>query len=308
MTISSHQEQYWNKPVKSYEPGQTGIDVARFAYRLQVEYDDKNAFVDVLQGFIDAVDTTQLDALIIGAWNDPNSPGSQDILDCLVRSAPKLQALKALFVGDITYEESEISWIVQGRYDTLLNALPGLQELRIRGATELAFPPVQHAQLRRLIIESGGLPMAVIDGVAASRFPALEHLELWLGSDNYGFDGSVDALAKGLLAKGVAGISPVLKSLALRDSEISDPLAVWLAQQTWVASLDSLDLSLGVLGDVGAKALVASPYVAQLKKLDLTHHYISEPVMKQLQALPLVVVLDEAEGAGEEDRYISVSE
>ncbi len=308
MTIDSHQEQYWNKPVKTYELGQPGLDVARFAYRLQVEYDDKNAFVDVLQAFMEAAVTAQLDALIIGAWNDPNSPGSQDILDSLVRHAPKLQALKALFMGDITYEESEISWIVQGRYDGLLKVLPGLQELRIRGATDLEFPPVQHAQLRRLIIESGGLPMVVIDGVTASRFPALEHLELWLGSDNYGFDGSVDALAKGLLAKGVAGISPALKSLALRDSEISDPLAVWLAQQPWVASLDSLDLSLGMLGDVGAKALLASPYVAQLKKLDLSHHYISEPVMKQLKALPLTVVLDDAQDASEQDRYISVSE
>ncbi len=39
-----------------------------------------------------------------------------------------------------------------------------------------------------LTIESGGLPAAVVREVASAHLPALEHLELWLGEENYGGD------------------------------------------------------------------------------------------------------------------------
>ena len=204
----------------------------------------------------------------------------------------------------MTFEDCEISWIIQGNYQSLLQAFPQLEVLRIRGATSLQLPAFSLPALRELVIESGGLPREISEGLAQSTLPSLERLELWLGTDEYGFDGDVD-LFRGVLQK---LRSPKLRHLGLRDSEIADQVATWLATEGWVAELDTLDLSLGTLGDEGAKALLASPHVTKLKRLDLSHHYISAPVQAQLRAAIPGVVLDDPQEPDEGNRYVAVGE
>ncbi|ANH68038.1 STM4015 family protein [Mitsuaria sp. 7] len=305
MTISERTETFFGKTVQDYEGGAVtgGPGVV---HRLVLDYDDDRSLVALLDEYLAQVDPGQLEALILGRWNEPHDDGPDPVLDRLAELAPQLPRLKALFVGDMTYEECEISWIIQGtRYGHLLQAFPQLEVLRIRGATSLEWQPLTHANLRELTIESGGLPSEIAKALAESSFPALTHLELWLGTDGYGFDGDV-ALYRQVLA---TLRTPTLRVLGLRDSEIADDLAVWLAGESWVASLYTLDLSLGTIGDAGAKALLASPHVASLKRLDLSHHYISEPLQAQLRAAIPGVVLDDAQDSGDDDdRYVAVGE
>jgi hypothetical protein len=305
MTISDHLDRFAGKPVKDFEPG-TPIDTSRYVYRLTVEYESETGIDALLAQFLAATDPASIDALVIGAWNEPFDASAQQVLDALVAQAAQLSKLRALFVGDMTVEDCEISWIVQGDYEGLLKAYPHLEELVIRGGNDLTLSPFKHDHLKRLTVQTGGLRSEIVRNIAMSILPALEHLELWLGDEGYGFDGDVALFRDVLFAQGKPA---ALRSLGLRDSEIADELAVWLAATPWVAELDTLDLSMGTLGDEGGEALAASPYVRELVELKLAHHYLSEPVQAKLQALPLAVDLSDAQEADEDgDRYVAVSE
>lgn len=305
MTISDHLDRFAGKPVKDFEAGKP-VDTSQYVYRLTVEYESETGMDALLAEFLAACDPASIDALVIGAWNEPFDASAQHVLDALAAQAGRLVNLRALFIGDMTVEDCEISWIVQGNYNGLLAAYPKLEELVIRGGNELEFEPVQHQHLKSLTVQTGGLRSEIVRNIAMSILPALEHLELWLGDEGYGFDGEVALFRDVLFAEGKPA---ALRSLGLVDSEIADELAVWLAATPWVAELDTLDLSLGTLGDEGGEALAASPYVRELVELKLAHHYLSEAVQARLQALPLAVDLGDAQEADEDgDRYVAVSE
>ncbi|PJK12712.1 hypothetical protein CO614_03985 [Lysobacteraceae bacterium NML120232] len=305
MTINDYSENFFGRKVINFSVGDTpqpaGADVV---YRLVQDWEATETQSELLTEFFSKVPPASVEALVIGAWFESYDSSPQEYLDGLIARRAELPNLKALFVGDMTYEDCEISWITQTSYNALLDAFPQLEVLRIRGSGGLVLEPFKHASLRELVIESGGLPARVIDAVAASELPALKKLELWLGTDEYGFDGDIDT-CKRLLA----AIDPQrLEVLALRDSEIADEVAVLLASQPWLGKLSLLDLSKGTLGDVGAQALLDSPYLAGLGKLDLSHHYISEPVQAKLRALTFPVVLADAQEEDEYGRFVEVGE
>jgi hypothetical protein len=307
VTISQDTETFFGKTVVQYEDDED-VDLSNNAvYRLSLDYDDERSMPDMIEQFLSKVDKNELDSLIIGMWGDPYEQGADDIIATLIAQAPQLPKLRALFIGDMTGEECEISWIIQGSYTPLLNAYPQLDTLKIRGANTLTIDPFTHASLRSLTIECGGLPAEVAAALAASTLPALEHLELWLGTDEYGFSGDVDLYRRVLDQL----YSTKLTYLGLRDAEIADDLAVWLAGEPRIATLDTLDLSLGTLGDVGAEALFASQHVGSLKTLDLTHHYITAPWQEKLSHLPVKVLLGDEQEPDEDDddyRYVAVGE
>jgi hypothetical protein len=304
VTISESTETFFNKTITAYDPA-LPVDLSSSnVYRLTLDYDDQRKMSDLLDEFLRNADKARLDALVVGMWGEPYEESANDVIAALVAHAPELPALRALFIGDMTYEECEISWIVQGDYTQLLQAFPKLEELRIRGAQQLSLQPVTHTALRALTIETGGLPAEVVETLAACSLPALEHLELWLGDDNYGFSGDVD-LYRRLLA--TLAQSP-LRYLGLRDAQIADKLAQWLAGNEAVGRLHTLDLSLGTLGDAGAQALLDRPHVRALRRLDLSHHYISPTLQEQLRALPCNVVLDDPQEEDDGERYVAVGE
>ena len=303
MTISEQTTRFFDKKVVDFEPGTTPSNDAGTVYRLSLEYDAETSMAVLLSDFLDSSDKASLEALVIGSWGDAASDGPAEFLDVLVAQAPQLPNFKALFVGDMTYEECEISWINQGNYGPVLKAFPRLQALRIRGSTELVLPPAMHANLRELTIECGGLPRSVLDALGKSAFPLLEKLELWIGTDGYGFDGDLAAVRNAVDQLR----TPTLKSLGLRDAEIADAIAQWLAGEAWVSQLEKLDLSLGTLGDVGARALLGSPQVRGLAWLDLTHHYISQALQDELATAIENVLLDDPQD-DDEDRYVAVGE
>jgi hypothetical protein len=164
-----------------------------------------------------------------------------------------MPALRALFLGDIIVEENEISWIVQSDVSPLLDAFPALEELRVRGGQGLTLGAPRHARLRSLAIETGGLDAGLVRSLAAADLPELEHLELWLGTTDYGGTVTVADLEPILSGR----LFPKLRYLGLRDSEIADEVAAALASAPILERVRVLDLSLGTLGDAGAAAVRA---------------------------------------------------
>lgn len=309
MTVNDTQAQYQGKPVVEFRMGDTIADPASVrttAYRLAQDYDSGESQRDLLDAFLAQIDTSALDTLLIGAWSEAHDEGPKGFLDGLIERRAELPALRHLFVGDMTYEDCEISWIIQADYNLLLDAFPQLQSLRVRGSSSLALAPFTHEALQALAIECGGLPGGIARAIAASRMPALTRLELWLGDENYGFDGDLGLYAQLLDAVDASR----LQYLGLRNAQISDALALHLAAQPWLGKLDTLDLSMGTIGDEGAQALCDSPYITGLGTLDLSHHYISDEVQARLKALPCKVVLDDPQDADDTDgdRYVEVGE
>jgi Leucine Rich repeat len=307
MTVNDTLDHYFGKPVVEFRMGDTIADPASVrttVYRLAQDYDSTESQRELLDAFLGQVETSAIDALIIGAWSEAHDESPQGYLDGLIERREELAALRALFIGDMSCEECEISWITQGDYKPLLTAFPELSSLRIRGSTDLKLTSVGHDHLEELAIECGGLPSKIANAIADSRLPALRRLELWLGSDDYGFDGDVKTYSR-LLDRIDASR---LEYLGLRDSQISDALAGHLAAQPWLGKLKMLDLSMGTIGDVGAQALCASPHLAGLGTLDLSHHYIGADWQAKLRALPCKVVLDDPQEEDDGERYVAVAE
>ena len=276
-------------------------DVETWAWRVGAHYYDAPGAEEVFPLFLEAVDTTRITALILGAWDGDASGAGVDVFQQeLLAAADRFPALEALFISDIPQNLSEISWIEQRDPGRLLAAFPNLRVLGVRGAQELEIEPFVHARLEELVLQSGGLPPTVVRAVGRSSLPALTSLDLYLGVEEYGGGATAEDLDP--ILSGAA--FPNLRHLGLRDADNADDLAAALAHARVVAGLESLDLSLGTLSDTGAAALLAGQPLTHLKRLDLHHHFLSEEMIDRLwQALPAVEVNVSEQLRPELDRY-----
>ncbi|MFH8381274.1 STM4015 family protein [Kitasatospora sp. NPDC018058] len=310
MTVSLHLERFHELPIHEFNPGDGRPQPAAgaVAWRLSLDYDAAQDFGQLWQSFLKSVDPAGVRALVIGPWWQNGYVPVRDTVEAMAAEAGRLPALEALFLGDVTFDECEISWMEMDDVTPLLTVFPQLTSLAVRGGMDLCILPVRHERLRSLRFESGGLPATVVRAVAGSELPALERLELWLGVGDHGGDTTLDDLAPFLDGSRL----PKLRHLGLANSDIQDEIAAALAHAPVVARLESLDLSMGVLSDEGAAALLEGQPLTHLRSLDLRHHYLSEEMQQRLrEALPGVELdLAEAEDAGEdgEDRYVAVAE
>ncbi|MFD0684882.1 STM4015 family protein [Actinomadura fibrosa] len=267
-------------------------------------------FAEAFDWFLGNVDTAQVTHLVVGYWDH-----DLDLHTLLIEVAGRFPRLRALFLGDILDWELHISWIQHGDITPLLAAYPDLEHLEIRGASDLAFEPLRSERLKVLRIESGGLPAEVARAVAASDLPALEHLDLWFGSEWYDGTTSYDDVAPLLTGERL----PALRHLGLENGPFQDELAEGLASAPVVARLESLSLAMGMLTDRGAEALLTGQPLTHLRRLDLHHHFLSGEMQERLRAALPGVEVDLDDGRGEPDwldigyppssaLYIAVSE
>ncbi|MFD0273950.1 STM4015 family protein [Kitasatospora sp. NPDC127111] len=317
MTVNKHIEEFHGLPVLDFvaavDEGAELPEPAAVAWKIGVEYDAPKGWVERWNEFVDTVDPSRVAAVVVGEWSMDGPESFAEPLAAILGAADRLPALRGLFIGDITYEENEISWIDMVDVTPVLTTFPLLTELVVRGASEesvmgegVSLTPVRHEHLRALRFESGGLPVAVPRAVAASELPALERLEFWLGARAYGGDTTVEDLAPFL----DGARFPALRHLGLQNSEFQDEIAAAVAHAPVVARLESLSLSMGVLSDEGATALLEGQPLTHLKALDLHHHYLTDAMQERLrQALPGVAVdLSEAGKPGDRWRYVAVAE
>ncbi|GIJ74308.1 STM4015 family protein [Virgisporangium ochraceum] len=296
-------ETFAGLPVVRFEDGKAPDvdDPAAVAWRIEVDWEDgPDDFAEVLDGLLSAVGPA-LTTLVVGPWGSVGDHPAP--IDALAARAGRLPNLRALFLGDIVYEESEVSWITPCDPTEILPFFPKLVHLRARGSN--GFTPLVGAPLEALVLESGGLPASTVRAVGASDLPALGHLELWLGDDSYGGDSRVDDLAEIL---GGARL-PALRYLGLCNAEAADEVAVAVSTAPVVARLEVLDLSMGTLGDEGARALLSGQPLTHLRRLDLHRHYLSEEMAARIVAgLPGVDVDLDDRQERTVDRVVAVSE
>ncbi|MFH9863244.1 STM4015 family protein [Streptomyces sp. NPDC017202] len=319
MTIGDHLDALYRLPAYTFPGPDAPTDdlpeAEASAWRVTSDvYDADEEWTQAFARFCAAVDTTRVRALIVGAWQEAYDSEPTAVVEALVAARERFPALRALFVGDMVMEECEISWINQTDLTPLLAAYPELEEFGVRGGSGLRFPALRHDALRRLTIESGGLPAEVVRGIGASDLPALEHLDLWLGTPDYGGDSEAADLEPILSGARL----PRLRHLALRNSEMQDAVAAAVASAPVVARLEVLDLSMGVLTDEGGAALLAGQPLTHLKKLDLHHHYLSEAltdrIRRTVETEGVEVDLDRDDADEDQDddgtvwRYVAVGE
>ena len=229
---------------------------------------------------------SQVTDLVIGCWGDSWEGSCQPILDQMVEHKEEFSHIESLFVGDMDYEECEVSWIIQGDYGRLWQALPHLKALTVKGSTDLKLGEICHQELEALTIICGGLPVSIFEEIQNAKLPNLKKLVLYIGVEYYGFDGDADTV-RTLLEK---SDFPNLTWLGIEDSEIQDELTQAVLDSKYMNQLKVLDLSNGTLTDKGGALLLETlPSYPNVGELDVHFHYMTERMVKDLQALPIKV-------------------
>lgn len=255
----------------------------------QTESGDKSAST-MIDDILSDPDLSGLKELIIGNWGDCYDSSCQPIIDGIVARADRFSHIEKLFIGDMDYEECEVSWIIQGNYSRLWAALPDLKELTIKGSTELELGTISHSTLESLTIICGGLPDNVIEAIRDASLPNLKKLLLYVGVENYGFEGDENTI-RTLLEK---SNFPKLEYLGIVDSEIQNAIAEVVLDCKYMKQLHTLDLSCGTLTDEGGSLLLEKlPEYPNINKVDLHYHYLTDKMTAKLKKLPVEIDLSE---------------
>ncbi len=302
MSFSEHRFSFAGKKVLDFSDKL--FDTDKFAFRVRVEYEETPTWLEKFNALLEQENAASLEALVIGAWSDEQfEDGSEQIVEALVAAKNTLTSLKAIFLGDIVGEECEVSWIHQSDISPIFLAYPALEVFAVRGSENLQFGHVSHQHLRHLTIQTGGMDVAILRDVLASELPNLEHLDLYLGTDNYGANTAIDDFAPLLRGE----VFPKLSYLGLRNSDLTDALAGVLVNAPILERLKTLDLSLGTLSDDGAKIFSSAEKLGGLEKLDIHYHYVGEEALKELKAhlRKLKVKIDAADAQDSNDDWRS---
>ncbi|MFZ2527688.1 MAG: leucine-rich repeat domain-containing protein [Rhodococcus sp. (in: high G+C Gram-positive bacteria)] len=311
MTISTATTRFAGLPVQQFTTDtDTPADPAATAWKIATDWDGGDErFVADLTALTETEWAGQVTTLLLGQWSDASDPLPTEQVVPLLAALP---ALTALFVGDMTFDESEISWIDWADLGAVLAATPNLETVQLRGGCtpmtgdDVVLTPPSLPRLRSLTVESGGLLPAYLTALLGADLPVLERLEVWLGTENYGGVDTVEPLAALL----TGDLFPNVTSLGLRNAEIADEIAVALADAPILTRITDLDLSLGTLTDVGVDALAAGDLGA-VTTLILDHHYASDAALDRLRAAhpQITISAEDRQEADRDDwRYTAVSE
>lgn len=267
-------------------------------YYVYEDYEDggKNAGT-LAEEILNDPDLNSLKSIIVGCWGELYGNNCQPILDMFSKNSQKFSHIESLFIGDMESEECEVSWIEQGNYNELIKSLSNLKHLTIKGSNGLSLGELNHPELESLEIICGGLPKSVILDIANSNLPKLKKLRLYLGVEDYGFDGSIDDIQKLIQNPNFVN----LEYLGLCDSEIQDEIVEAVLSSFAFPNLKVLDFSCGTLSDKGAQSILNhQDKLINLELLDLHYHFITDEFVEKLKKLPIRIDLDEQQENDEE--------
>src|SRR4051794_35719753 len=128
VSVNRYVDTFAGLPVADFDPERVTRLDGEHAWRLRSENIDIR-LEPLIARFLDTPHASDVRALVWGFWGGSFAPP----LAQLVAAADQLPHLMALFIGDITCAELEMSWIVHGDVTPVLRAYPRLEELRIRG-------------------------------------------------------------------------------------------------------------------------------------------------------------------------------
>lgn len=277
-----HLDNFAGYSVINWEIGDPITNLENTIYRIAIDYDDEKTWLDKFHAYLNLPNANQTRGIVVGRFSDEMYDEACDApIQALIAAKEQLPLLDTIFINDIISEENEISWIINTDNAVLIHAYPKLKHFGTRGGNGLRFTNLDAQNLETLIVESGGLDADTLNDISHANLPKLKHLELYLGTSDYGFSGSTE------------NIMPILQDrfnhltyLGLKNSEIQDEITIACVNAPVLNHLQTLDLSLGVLSNTGAQALLDSAdKLAHLKFLNLHYNYLTNSMVEKLEAL-----------------------
>lgn len=238
--------------------------------------------------------------LEFGAISPGQEPDWSDAVEAVVaHPPPRLHAL-SFSRGD--YWDIS-STTITGLDATFWATLPHLRRLSLE-LGQVGLGDIDAPSLEAFSVVTGSLDEATVDELARAKWPKLEQLVLYFGSDNYGGLEDVEPVARLLKTSPPAG----LRHLGLCNAMFTDELPALLLDSAWLPGLRGLDLSHGTLGPDGARVLLEqSAKFRHLTSLDLSHAFLDDETQRRLRDTFPTVTMDDVQDPSD-GRYVSISE
>ena len=275
------------------------------AKKYALSYDEAEEGVNLMDKILKDKKLPSLKQITIGCWGYEGEDCS-DIADGIVENKEKFAHFEGLFWGDIDFEEQEISWIEQVDLSPVLDAMPLLKNLKIKGTNNLSIGKKPRPNLKSLEIISGGLPDSVVEDILGSDLPNLEKLVLYVGVEDYGFDGDMNVF-RPLFSK---DRFPNLKWLGIVDAEEQNTVVEMFLESDILPQLETMDISAGVLTDEGARLLLDHvDKIKHLKFINMKYNYLSDEMKKELQkSLPMKIDVSDSQEYDDDYSYPMITE
>ena len=231
--------------------------------------------------------------------NGESDDDLQDIIDVLAKRAPA--TLRKLHIGD---NVDQISWYRVGNLGKLWKAVPKLTHLDIE-AGEFTLGTLDLPNLEHAVIKTGGLTKANMKSIANANWPKIEHLEIYIGQEDYGASTTI----KDILPLLDRTDLKKLKYLGIKSAEFQNDLVPVLAKSRLVRQLENLDISQGVLTDDAFDAFMQHKDAWEHLIIDISESYMSKKKWQQLSPLCRLVIAKEMRADDDpEYRYPMVGE
>lgn len=222
-----------------------------------------------------------LEELEIGMLECDGEAEFGEAVQILVKNGVR-PSLRKLHIGAFEYpEDTEISWTYHKSVERLGPLLPNLQELVITGGS-IELGQLKAPRLKRLKLETGGLPSEPAVYLGKASFPELVDLEVWFGTEDY--EGACSVEHAAAILGNTAGF-PKLRRLGLKNADFQAEIVGVLADGALLPQLTHLDLSMGILTDEQAQPLLDHmAKLAHLQVLDVHESFLSDGCVAALKA------------------------
>lgn len=254
-------------------------DYIEFTLSYEDEEDRGLTLIDLFKEYFKNNEICKYEHLIIGAWEECFEESPKEAIDFMIENKNLFPNLKNLFVGNMDYERCEVSWITLCDLGQVLNTFE-LEEFKVKGSVDLRLKDVKSDSLKSLSFINGGLGSDVLEDVKNAKLKNLTKLDMYLGVEDYGFDGSIEDI-KPFMDK---NLFPNLKYLGLKNSEIQDEICEAVLESNILEQLEVLDMSLGILTDKSGELILKNiDKLKHLKKFDIHFNYIKKSLLEELR-------------------------
>lgn len=255
-------------------------DYIEFTLSYEDEEEKGLTLIDLFKEYFKNNEICKYENLIIGAWEECYEESPKEAIDFMIGNKNLFPNLKNLFVGNMDYERCEVSWITLCDLGQVLNTFE-LEEFKVKGSVDLRLKDVKSDSLKTLSFINGGLGSDVLEDVKNAKLKNLTKLDMYLGVEDYGFDGSIEDI-KPFMDK---ILFPNLKYLGLKNSGIQDEICEAVLKSNILEQLEVLDMSLGILSDKSGELILKNiDKLKHLKKFDIHFNYIKDSLLEELRA------------------------
>jgi hypothetical protein len=272
--------------------GEGGLELgweAGFIARARIGRDEHGRAEAVLERLLAHRSARFLRELVIGR-HQSGDQNNERMAELLLYSSP-VPPLRTLYLADFDdsqYDGIDISRAPIGDLTELGAIYPALEDVILKGRGDVELGTLSLPRARRFALRTSTLTRRALGQILAAPWPELEELELWFGDPERGY-GAECVLDDALPLLADAGF-PKLRALRLMNAAFTDELCPHLLTSPRVRRLEVLDLSMGTLGDAGARILAGGrAALAHLRTLKITDSFIGLAARADLLASGLPI-------------------